>query len=563
MESTDTLKLELPSRSLNSLSFCPGESGSNVDKLELWLKELSITDYQQNGEELANALDHLSKLDCPPDELYRLVETIRTYTLSTANSLYQRYLKRYITFESSQQIWFGLCHRLHVGLATAYKAAVQCCLDHSIDNQEHGELLAAALHRAISDSAAAYLFHCLLYRPTSKNLWLELHTLYQLAERHNHQSFQQDDPYDSERKANDSKHKAISIENLYKRALLLSRSDTNKLSPSEIQQVWQILSVWINHCKILPQSGLKTYFSANLKSDEGLQYASPEPDKAHAGVIGFNVKVLTAHLNKIKKDPKVSKALPAELIEHLILSWGQIRKRANPRRASSNHCETCIGFTGLHYHLSGKRNFDDIVADHSEAAGKSNFSEQSNDVWSQAHDAEITDEERQSNTSTGEAISFNSEEFLDKNRLAALKAEVINTSHCGFCLKLKGKLSQQFHAGELIGIRKNQDSPWAIYTLRWLGVSAQNEVTFGVSLMTSNVEAAAISLIHKTQEASHFQRSLLLPDPKEPSLIIPKLSGKEGLKFQLIHNDVLLKGQLMQCISTTPIWCQYQFKIFG
>nr|MDT0250646.1 hypothetical protein [Endozoicomonas sp.] len=330
-----------------------------------------------------------------------------------------------------------------------------------------------------------------------------------------------------------------------------------------IQQVWQVLSIWISHCKILPQSGLKTYFSANLKSDEGLQYAAPEPDKAQPGVIGLNVRVLTAHLDNIEKNPKASKALPAGLIEHLMLSWGQLRKRANPRRTSSDYCETCFGFSGLHYHLSGKRNFDDIVAIHSGAAGKSNFSEQSNDVWSQAHDVELTEENKQNSTSNGEAISLNAEEFLDNKRLAALKTEVINTSNTGFCLKLKGKPPQQFHAGELMGIRQNQDAPWALYTVRWLGVSGQNEVTFGVSLITTAVEAAAISLIHKTQEASHFQRSLLMPDPKEPSLIMPNLSDKEGLKFQLIHNNVLQKGQLVKCISTTPIWCQYQFKIFG
>ncbi|WP_419534296.1 hypothetical protein [Endozoicomonas sp.] len=552
MESTDTLHLELPSRSLGSLSFCANGSGTSIEQLERWTKNLSITDYQKNGESLANALDELTKLDCPPNELYRLIEMVRSPVLATATNLYQRYLKRYITFESGQQVWFELCHQLYSGLATAYKAVVQCCLD----NNEHKDVLAAALHRAISESATMYLFHCLLYRPSSERLWLELHTLYQIAVQKSHQNFQQEDPYDKKRKP-------MSAENLYKRALLLSRSDTNKLSPTETQQVWQILSVWINHCKIQPQSGLKTYFSANLISDEGLQYAAPEPDKAHAGVIGLNVRVLTAHLDKIKKDPKVSKVLPAELIEHLTLSWGQIQKRSNPRRASSNHCETCFGFTGLHYHLSGKRNFDDIIAVHSESSGKSSFSEQSGDVWSQAHDAEIRDEDKQSSSSASEIISFNTEEFLDNKRLSALKTEIINSSHTGLCLKINGKLPQQFHAGELIGIRQTPESPWALYCVRWLGVSAQNEVKFGVNLITTSVDAAAISLIHKTQEASHFQRALLIPDPKETSMILPNFSAKEGAKFDLIHNDVLQKGQLMSCTYTTPIWCQYQFKLFG
>lgn len=550
MESSDTLQLELPSRSLNSLSFCPDGSEPNNNKLEQWLDGLSLTDHQQTGAHLVNALDELSRLDCPPDELFALAEAIRSPSLSTAASSYQRHLKQYITFESSQQGWFDLCKRLYMGLANLYKAVVQCCLDNNNAN-----ILAAALHRAISESAAAYLFHCLLYRPAPERLWLEMHTLYQLAISHNHQGFQQEDPYD--------KSRPMSLENLYKRALMLSRSDTNKLSPGEIQQVWQILSLWISHSKIQPKSGLKTYFSASLNSDEGLEYALPEPDKAHSGVIGLNIRVLTAQLEKIKSDPKTARVLPAELIKHLISSWGPIQKRSSPRRTSSDQCEICSGFTGLHYHLSGKRSFEDIIALHSDATGKSRFSEQSDDVWSQAHDAEIRDEDKQSSPSAGEIITFNTEQFLDNKRFSALPAEIINTSHTGFCLKISSKLPKQFHAGELIGIRDNKASPWALYSVRWLGISAQNKVTIGANLIATSVEPVAISLIHKTQEASHFQRSLMLTDSSEATLIMPNLTGKEGAKFELIQNDTLLKGQLMSCINTTPTWCQYQFKLFG
>lgn len=550
MESANTLHLELPSRSLNSLSFCPDGAESNSNKLEQWLKGLPLTDHQQSGERLVHALDELSRLDCPPEELFALAEVLRSPSLSTAANSYQRHLQRYITFASSQQSWFDLCKRLYMGLANVYKAVVQCCLD----NKEHANLLAAALHRAVSESAAAYLFHCLLYRPAPERLWLELHTLYQLAARHNHQGFQQEDPYDP-------KSSPMSLENLYKRALMLSRSNTDQLSPGEIQQVWQMLSLWISHGKIQPESGLKTYFSVRLNNDGGLEYALPEPDKVHPGVIGLNIRVLTAHLAKIKEDPKAANVLPTELIQHLISSWGPIQKRSGPRRAASDPCETCFGFTALHYHLSGKRRFEDIIAVHSDAAGKSSFSEASDDVWSQAHDAEIRD--KQNSPSAGERIAFNTEETPVNNHLSVLPAEIINTSNTGLCLKINSKLPKQFHAGELIGIRPDKVSPWALYSVRWLGISAQNEVTFGVNLFTPSVEPVAISLIHKTQAASHFQRSLMLTDPNAPSLVIPNLSGREGAKFELIQNDTLLKGQLMSCMNTTPTWSQYQFKLFG
>lgn len=560
MEPTDTLHLKLPSRSLGSLSFCANGSGSGsgIELLERWTKDLSSTDYQRSGEDLVHALDELTRLDCSPSGLYEFVEIVRSPVLVTATNIFQRYLKRHITFDSSQQAWVDLCHRLHSGLATAYKAVVQCCLD----NDEHGDALAIALHRAISDSAIMYLFHCLLYRPASEGLWLELHILYQIATQHNHQDFQQGDPFDS-------KCKSLTAENLYKRVLLLSRSDTNKLLSAEIRQIWQILSLWIVHCKIQPKSGLKTYFSVNINKDEGLQYAAPGPDKTYPGVLGLNVRVLTAHLEKIKKDSKISNILPAELIEHLILSWGPMLKRSNPRKISSNHCETCFGFTGLHYHLSGKRDFDDIIAAHSRSLGASSFSGQSGDIWSQAYDAEIVDEDGPASSLTGEAISFSTEstvsteEFSGSKRPPTLETEIINSSHTGFCMKISGKPPQQFHAGELMGIRQNSESSWGLYSVRWMGGAAQNEVTFCVNFITEVVEAVAISLIRKIQTESHFQRAFMLPDPEEVSLIVPNFFGEEGVKFDLIHNSVLQKGQLTKCIYSTPTWRQYEFRLIG
>ena len=556
MESKDTIQLKAPIRERSNLSFCSNESETHISNVEHWLKDMTATDYQHNGEQLVKALNELARLNTDPKELYQLAELMRIPTLKTANHLYQHNLRRYITFASSQQSLFDLCHNLHLGLATIYKSVVVCCLD----NNKLDNILAAALHRAIADSAATYSLRCLLYRSAPKHLWLDLHTLYQLAETHGHLSFQQNAPADH-------KQLPMSVENLYKRALLFSRSDANKLSPSENQQLWQILGIWIKHCKITPKSGLKTYFAVNLNNDNGLQYAIPELDRKRDNVIGLDVRVLLAQLEKIKTSQKNDHVLSTTLVSHLITSWSQIQKRFAPRRATSASCETCFGFTGLHYHLSGEHPFSKMVEGFTIATGKSKFSEKQDDIWSQVSNKEERKNRQENHSFVPGSISFtNSSPDKTPNndkRLSALRTEIINTSHTGFCLKIHNTLDRQYHTGDLVGVKPDQGLPWALYTTRWLGFSTRNDITLGVNLIAQAVEAAAISLIRKVQNASQFMHALMLPDHESPSIIIPNLSDNTGVKFELIHNGALQKGQLTKCTYTTKIWCQYQFKLFN
>ena len=556
MESKDTIQPKLPTQSLTSLSFCANKSGTTSDNVKQWLKKLPVTEHQQNGESLVTALNELASLNTAPHELYQLAEMMRSATLNTANHLHQRNLRRHITFDSSQQPRFDLSDQLHLSLATVYKSVVVRLLD----SHEHNELLPAALHRAISDNATTYLLQCLLHRSASSHQWLELHNLYQLAVTYGYLNFQQNDPEIHQQRP-------ISIEDHYKRALLFSRSDTNKLSQSEIQQVWQILSIWIKHCKIKPESGLKTYFSVNLKSDKGLQYAPPEPDRPRENIIGLNVRVLLAQLEKMQGNHTNDNVLTAALIQHLLTSWGQIKKRSAPRQSKPDRCETCFGFIGLHYQLAGKQHFNEIVEAFAPTAGKSQFSKKQEDIWSHVLDAEVKKEKKQNNTAiTQEVISFNKaaldEAPKEDGRHQTLATDIINSSHTGYCLKTTTQLPRQHNADDLIGVRSDQNSPWALYTTRWLGFSTENDITFGVNLITRTVEPAAISLIRKIQNSSQFQRAFILPNPGERSIIIPNLSENEGIKFELIHNDMLSKGQLIKCIYKTPTWCQYQFKLF-
>ena len=552
MESTDLLRMELPARSLTTLQFCTDESDSNASNIKHWLSGLSATDHIKNGDNLIQALDNLARLDVDPDELYKLVEMLRTPALSTATTLYQRYLKRNVVLDDKQQAKFNICHLLHSELAKAYQAVVQCCLDQN----NNGDCLASALHRSMTETASTYMFQCLLYRQAPDGLWLEMHKLYQIAKQNNYLHIQQADPFDSQ-------SKMMPIEGLYKRALLLSRTDTNKLSASQIQQVWQILSIWSEHGKILSKSGLSLYFSANLTKDDGLNYALPKPDQEQEGVIGLDVRVLTAHLQKLKEEQKASKAISKELIEHLLLSWGHIQKRSSPRQSAPSQCEICVGFSGLHYFLSGKKNFDDIVAIHSSNSGKSSFDDGDKDVWSSAHDTDLTEEERVKNIVSDKVVDFGfGDESIDK-KLSSMTVDVANTSNKGLCLKIKSKLPQQVHPSELVGVRQSSGTPWTLYDVRWLGVCSEKELTLGAGLLTSAVEAGAISLTQKTQDSTHFQRCLILPDPNALSLIMPNLSVKEGLKFDLIHNDVLKKGKLLKCIANHGIWSQFQIQLLG
>ena len=553
------IQLNLPARNQKSLSFCNSRDvKTHLQAAETWQKNLPITDLIETGNSLVNALNEIARLDCQPDLHFQLAEKLRSPSITASFDIHQRYLERTITFDSRQQEYFELCNRLLQKLATVYRAIVQSCLDH----KQHGDILAKACHRAFADESQIYLLDCQLYRPTPKGFWLELHTLYRIAEQFKLLDFEQTDLHCD-------KKRRLSIVDIYKQSLLLSRSRYNKLTPEEIRQTWDALAIWSSHCKISPKSGLKIYFAVNLAADEGMHYAAPDPDKPTKDVIGIDARVLANHLGKLRDKPESNSILSSLLISHLASAWSQISRRQHKRQASNQSCEICPGFSAAHYQLSGGQDFNQLIAPYmkSEDTEQNSFDPDKDDVWSGVKDLDAKNKEKLPTEKVEAVIDFNNTGGTESGRYKPLSALVINTSAGGYCLELPP--SSKFKVGDPLILRENSNNdsaPWLMAAIRWIEVQEDQSVKIGVELLSAKSEPGAISLIHKQKASSHFQRCFFLPDipaiAQLSSLIIPQSEAKSDQKFELLHNGEMKKGQLTKCISSTAVYSEYQYRLF-
>lgn len=550
----ERIQLQLPQRSLSSLTF----SATDPQALGQWLNSLPKANKVQSAQALDTALDELVRIDLPAAQHWSLIEQFRPVVYFLTNQINKQFLNNAIVFNDEQQKDYDICQHLLGTLLKAYKAVVQSCLNRPSPDSP----MAVALHRAVSESASTLLLAFEYYRPVSDNLWYELHSLYRIADAQGFLDFQLDD-------SETSKARKLSIADQYKRILLLSRSRYNQISSQEIRQVYKALSLWAPHAKLGPAESIRSWFVVNLSADEGLHYATMDPNTATDGMLSLDARLLTSHLKKLSSSITEDKpgALSRRVIEHLALAWGIPAKRKHQRQHTSGQCTTCHGFNAIHYYLSDQKAFDDLVIEHTATAthvGKSAFSSNdSSDAWTEAHDARPADGEKLADNKP-ETINF--QKATDNGPLyPTASCSIINTSASGFCLKLKHTGQKQLRVGELLALQEEGQTQWLLATIRWIQAKGQNELTIGLELLSVAVKPCALTPLKKTMSTSHYQRGFILPVMpfinEQPTIITPRIPFRNGLKFILLHGGKIRKGQLLECVSNTPSYSQFQFRL--
>ncbi|MGI9274094.1 MAG: hypothetical protein ACR2PT_04440 [Endozoicomonas sp.] len=542
-------QLQLPQRTLEALSF----SEIDTTSIEKWLTSLSKTDLKKSARQLLPALTEMTQIKLAPSHHLSLTELFRPAVYSTVQQLSKKTLGGIISFNEQQQTTYTLCQKLLGELLCSYKVVVQTC----IDSKEHDSPLPAALHRAMAESASIHLFCCENYRPTPNRLWLEMHSLYLIAQERELLDYQLED-------SETSRARKLSLADQYKRSLLLSRCRANQLHPKEIRQVNTALSLWAPHSKLL-DTDRNCYLATNLDADQGLNYSTAAPDSSSAKLRGVDVRLLKAHLKKLSESTTGDKpgALTKTVIEHLSSAWSPPATRKHQRQHKSAECLICTGMSAAHFYLSNLNPFDDLVANHTDTgqAGKSDFS--SDDAWSSAHDSRRNDGEGY-NPNASNAIQYSTEEE-GKLLYPNYNCRVLNTSASGYCLNIKAPFPDQLKIGEIMAICEDSAHHWMLAVIRWLHVRDKSTVTIGVELLSAKTKPSAVTVVKKTEDNVHYQRCFILPVVPginaTETIITPMLQFRNGIKIMLLSEGNINKGQLLKCVASTESFSQFEFRI--
>lgn len=543
----------VPERTLDSLTFCQSQGSTYPAAVESWLTELSGEDPKKQGQQLASALKELLLFAGEPNACLLIADKLMNASVEVIEALTKAHLIHSVIFNATQQECFDICASLHHNITFVYRSIAE-----NSSGKEQHKTLSCALHRAMAQSTYTVLFYHQLYRPVASGIWLEQHYLFQLATQHKLTKFN---------KPPLAHGKTLSIAHLYQRSLLFSHSRTNKLSYEEIQLVWQALGLWSPHSKLKKTSGLKTFFAVNLTSDTGLYYASPDPDKEIANVLGLDCRILTAHLKKLIANPGKTEVLSTQLINHLMSAWAQISIRKHSRVAGNGTCKISIGLSSSHYHLSGQQDFNNIIAPFIEQneAKDQTFEAEDNDVWAKAHDVERDKKTAPASEEDSPVIEFGGQSSQNAERhFKPVGAKIINFSDGGFSLEIKLPDIKKMVIGDIVAVQATEKPGWLLSVVRWVEILPEKILRMGVETLSSQAEPCAIALTHKSKGSMPFQRCFLLPDQPEKgqhsSLIMSSFSVKPGMKYELLHQETVKKGQLDKCMSNTSVYSEFQYR---
>ncbi len=552
-------------------------------KVKKWLAELQTSDIGETTRQLYNGLKHSNRLVNDARARVEVMEMFRPVTRLVCNNLLKKYNMLGLPLPEKARRIFDLNLAFLTEMAFGYKIAIS---DSSIDNSPLSpKIHGLAAHRAIS-YLSELLLRCLQnYAPVTTGAWQDMHQVYASCEAINYHT----KPIPDAELVESSRS---SVEDTYKRALLLSLCRPESLRKGEVVYVYKALETWVSLAKLNSLGGrqdISQLFGINLDTD-----APPTALRFLHASKGSNIRTLDLSellrtvTKKLDAIPEVDspivhdKELPRNALVCLKANWGMQAERKSARAMRGEKVTVEVGLKDIHAHLVylqtppkeanassksvyGGSDYTDLQLmsippeDRKETASSGGFITHPDMKGSEEHNVWDTVVTRSGLTETAmeakkQRLNTVGAELLKEGPAARQEWSVINKSSGGFGLKWIGESTTRAHVGELIALREapaeKQPTQWRIGMLRWMQFSNDNTFVCGVQTISPRIVPVIVerkrssSLVDVT-----LQECLMLPEIKPigqaSSLISPahmfrlgeivtiKVGGRE-LKYKLI-----------------------------
>lgn len=560
MATVDSLQLNLPEQDLSRLSL----GSDNPKKLQVWVNALPPLNLGESARQLYQYLQELNRLKLDFHKRLPLLEIIFPKIEHVCQGLGKHYLNQPLVLPEKARKVAALAQALQGHLANGYKL-VATQAQAKIHDRDVRQQAALACYRATNALANALLRCYQLYFPLPANLWLEIHQLYALAERH-----QLLDKV-LEHTANGTPQKA------YVGALLLATARPNQLRQQETALIQQACMEWSSWVDVHLDQQHEDLFAVELNKDRAPQYGS-QLAAQHDDCRYIDTRQLVQRLSLRPEvsDINLPRGMSASLVMHLRQAWGSLAERSFRRIGQDGHLELCMGLATVHYYLADEQSFHHFMqTGHPQTLGlsgesnnlflnqhKKNGASAGDDPWSRAYEAGAAIQ--------GDFIDFSgikssllqqdddSSTPFDSHRVMKL-----NASPGGYCLNWPGDTPLQLRAGELIALRDGHPE-WAVGVIRWVRQLTAGGAEFGVEVMAPRAQPCGARPIRKTGEDANFLRALMLPALQavgQPiTLLLPTVGFQVGQKVELAQNGERSRLLLTRQLSGTASYNLYLFR---
>lgn len=577
-----TLDLNLPNRQK------PGKEDPDIRSkaVAAWISALPAADAGKTAQHLYAFLSSINKLQFRPQDRFTCLETLRETLHFVTENLQIHFLN--VDFPLPEKSYQIACasRKLYATMATAYMIAAEDIASSSILFRDKN-LLAEAIHRAISYQSRSLLTSYQIYAAFQNNNWKILHNLYAFAEQHKVQN----------KKIVDGQHQYIartSITCEYLRILLLYLAEPYHLRQGEVGKIYINIERWLQHLALTgtdsPEALPETTFFVDLSRDAPPFCKQFAENISQPGTIRvIDTRKLTDILEQELARPQdeLSKTLicfemqqahlSRDSIRWLLNTWCARKNRKFPRNCRQDRIEVSFGLNHVHQ-LIEKAKLSEMHPSKQPPGGKNvlkterlaeyeaqevdDVNVKESDIWETVYEYKTDDAEAtQADEQDDRSVPPGQERKLKDNWVLA------NESAGGFCLKSKTTDNASIRVGELVGIHHPgaRASNWSIGIVRWMKNYRNAGIEIGGQLIAPQALNVNIQMAVEQQELNEEQRALWIPDNRitqQPaSLVCLTVPHRVGSILRMRHNNNEFTIRLSQQLGNSGMFAQFLYEV--
>lgn len=568
-------------------------------KISEWIETLPRANIGEITRLVYQALRIVNRLDIPSGDRLRFLEQLDEPLQYIAKSFTKHFLNLVFPLPEKRRKIIRLTMDIDAEIAMGYKIPMAAVLN---DNAKPDKKSAGlAIHHALFYLSTLLEKYYQIYEQAPAGTWFEVHQLYRYARDNKLHEQKWDEP---------SSHNALalksSIDDLYKRILLLSLTQPNHLRQGEIQKISQALKErWVALIQLrseLPSGSTEHgVFITDTNSDNPpfyqAAYSNPPPANQLGLEISALIKALHTEIAQTKEATPTqrlpSHALDQDLLMRLLQTWQISHKRAYPRLKNSLILDITIGLSCTYHYMTQGEWAQSALPNSVLPNRKPNAHANPEPSEAKLSLSDIIYGRETQNRFIKEAfpgidnlqIDFESgapvsappptaqpswQQIAAPNKTETVPAHFViqqwvmtNLSAGGYCLMWNKNMESQAQVGELIGIheQKNNVSHWSLGVIRWLRCRNDSGVEIGIQILAP--EAKPVQLKPERSASADYFKGFLLPEInilKQPqSVITPTLPFQANQAVQMVTENAVQSTRLTRLLENTSTYRQFLF----
>ncbi len=564
-----------------------GDDTFEPKRFKQLIERLPIGNTGQISQSLHHLLKQMNASVIPVSDRVSDLEMILRPLMVALESLEQGFVRESLPLNKRA----SMLSEMHQSLCILAVQAYKVILDQYHHETFTGQLLhktsrAMALHRVLYFLGCNLLHAYQLYRPAPTYIWQEIHGIHRYA-------FDQklaDRPVDNE---DQSLYRHSTVNNLYKRLLLLSLAGPYRLMQGEAVRVYQVLSHWASEVQLLDlgkTNGDVGPFIVDIGIDEAPRYKGAERDhQVRRGWVldtsDLAIKLAaelesTAALHGAMRPQDASDKVSPDLLARLMLTWGIGSQRVAERDETQGEVELFCGLEAVYRELGGE-------AMPASVTKPGAFNHQEDDVEKQtggipralleADEYVINDDPQL--MSIRRWVAENNAPAIQPRRIVtpakkpaapppptqpvSRNCPVYNESGSGYHLGWSVGAEQSISVGELVAVSHRDTGSvesLRLGVIRWMRVERPDVIDFGLELIPGDLLPVIFFRQWGRGRQEGYYPGLLLQRPNEdPTVITLPFYSEPGERTWLMAQGEKRPILLSREIEATASFIQFYF----